>query len=511
MKDVKNKMKEKLRKCKTIRYLKYKILKRYSKTFEEIKLVKDILEGNNVKFYYFETPKDYLIPDLTEFQKERIRNWVFDFNNIENDLDKLEAIYGKNFNRDYLISVYDGAKVVSVNNIRKLVDYNSEYVNIVNGIRYTTDVPEQYNNTIHIYGACTVRGTGVEDSHTIASFLQRKLNDEEKKYKVVNHGVGCGSTIEDDLYAIKTTILFPGDIVILLNSVCNSTEFYCKEHKLEYYRTSDMFIDNIKVKDNEWFTDETVHTNKIGNEVIADGIFNIIVKNFPDITFEKKLFTLQNLKTADINLEKDTQFNEYLKEISKYRIDEGTVGAIVMNCNPFTLGHRYLIETALKHVDSLIIFVVEEDKSFFPFEDRFKLIKEGISDLQNVIVIPSGSFIISALTFPGYFYKENDNSAIIDSSNDIDIFGKYIAPTLNIKKRFVGEEPIDRITKQYNETMKERLPLYGIECIEIKRKEDSENVISASRVRKYLKDKNFEKIKEIVPDTTYKYLKERFK
>ena len=209
------------------------------------------------------------------------------------------------------------------------------------------------------------------------------------------------------------------------------------------------------------------------------------------------MFTLQNLKSIDTNFEEDKQLKKYLDDISKYKTKYNNVGAIVMNCNPFTLGHRYLIETALKSVDYLFIFVVEEDKSFFPFKDRIELIKQGVADLKNITVIPSGRYIISALTFPGYFYKENDNSAIIDSSNDIDIFGKYIAPTLNIKKRFVGEEPIDKVTKQYNETMKERLPLYGIECIEIERKKDDENVISASRVRKYLKEKQFEKNKTI--------------
>lgn len=505
-------MKEKLRKYKIVRYLKYKISKKYSDTFKEIKNIKETLEENNVKFYYFETPKDYLISNLTKFQKQRINNWVFDFNHIEKDLKKLEAIYGKDFDKDYLVAVYDGAKVISNNNVRKLVDYRSKYVNIINGIRYTTDTSDDFNNTIHMYGACTVRGTGVEDRYTIASFLQRKLNNSQKKYKVVNHGIGCGSTIIDDLHAIKTTVLFPGDVVILLNSVCNSTEFYCKEYNLDYYKTSDMF-DNIidKLDSLEWFTDETVHTNKVGNEIIANGIFDIINKDLKDYRFEKKLFTLQNLKSIDTNFEEDKQLKKYLDDISKYKTKYNNVGAIVMNCNPFTLGHRYLIETALKSVDYLFIFVVEEDKSFFPFKDRIELIKQGVADLKNITVIPSGRYIISALTFPGYFYKENDNSAIIDSSNDIDIFGKYIAPTLNIKKRFVGEEPIDKVTKQYNETMKERLPLYGIECIEIERKKDDENVISASRVRKYLKEKQFEKIKQLVPDTTYKYLKERFK
>jgi [citrate (pro-3S)-lyase] ligase len=181
-----------------------------------------------------------------------------------------------------------------------------------------------------------------------------------------------------------------------------------------------------------------------------------------------------------------------------------------MNCNPFTLGHRYLIETASKQVDTLYIFVVEENKSFFEFEDRYQLVKAGTQDLENVVVLPSGKFIISALTFPGYFYKDNNKDAVVDTSKDVDLFGKYIAKILNIKVRFVGEEPIDMVTRQYNRSMQERLPLYGIEVMEIKRKEMGAQVISASRVRKCLENKDFEGIRELVPETTYEYLVKKY-
>ena len=83
-----------------------------------------------------------------------------------------------------------------------------------------------------------------------------------------------------------------------------------------------------------------------------------------------------------------------------------------------------MIETASKQVDTLYIFVVEENKSFFEFEDRYQLVKAGTQDLENVVVLPSGKFIISALTFPGYFYKDNNKDAVVDTSKDVDLFGK---------------------------------------------------------------------------------------
>ena len=188
---------------------------------------------------------------------------------------------------------------------------------------------------------------------------------------------------------------------------------------------------------------------------------------------------------------------------------EGTIGAIVMNCNPFTLGHKYLICESAKKVDHLYIFVVEEDKSFFPFKDRIELVKAGTAEFNNVVVVPSGKLIISSVTFPGYFLKDSPDSIGVDTSMDVDIFAKYIAGPLRITKRFVGEEPLDIVTRSYNKSMKEILPRYKIQVDEISRKEMAGKVISASRVRKALKDEDFDIISQLVPETTLNYLLKR--
>lgn len=202
------------------------------------------------------------------------------------------------------------------------------------------------------------------------------------------------------------------------------------------------------------------------------------------------------------------KYIEFLKE-NKVKGKHDIVGSIVMNCNPFTLGHRYLIETAASQVDYLYIFVVEEDKSEFPFEDRIKLVERGVSDLKNVKVLPSGKFIISRITFKDYFMKEKEvENRIVDTSLDVNIFAQKIAPVLNIKKRFVGEEPYCEVTRHYNLSMDMILPKYGIEFVVIKRKETLDEPISASRVRRLLEENNFDEIKQLVPKTTYDYLME---
>jgi [citrate (pro-3S)-lyase] ligase len=207
------------------------------------------------------------------------------------------------------------------------------------------------------------------------------------------------------------------------------------------------------------------------------------------------------------------QYKDELSNFVKTRIDEipgaKKTGAIVMNCNPFTLGHRHLIEQASKQCDFLIVFVVQEDKSVFPFADRIALVEEGTKDLPNVGVFRSGQFIISSLTFREYFNKTELQDRTIDSSSDVTLFAREIAPAANISVRFVGSEPFDRVTSQYNETLKDLLPRHGIELKEMARCEMKGEAISASRVRKLLESKDWDAIEALVPTSTYDYLLNR--
>lgn len=183
--------------------------------------------------------------------------------------------------------------------------------------------------------------------------------------------------------------------------------------------------------------------------------------------------------------------------------------------------HRYELQSlylrtsvsggiCFEKVDHLYLFVVEEDKSFFPFRDRLELVKKGVEKFANVEVLPSGRFIISAYTFPGYFLKDGNKEIEMDASMDVEIFGKYIAKALDIRVRFVGEEPNDYVTRMYNDQMRTILPEYGVELEIIKRKENRGEVVSASRVRALLKQHDFAQIREIVPETTYTYLMQHY-
>lgn len=199
---------------------------------------------------------------------------------------------------------------------------------------------------------------------------------------------------------------------------------------------------------------------------------------------------------------------DYISSLDKNENVNKNIGAIVMNCNPFTLGHKYIIEYAANQCDLLHIFIVEEDKSVFTFDDRYELVKESIKNLDNALLHNSGRYIISSSTFPAYFLKEKNKRINAYAELDLNIFAKHIAPALNIKNRFIGQEPYCQVTNQYNNLMKKILPEFNIEVIEISRKEIGGKAISASSVRDYIKKFGVsEGLKELVPETTYNFLK----
>lgn len=194
--------------------------------------------------------------------------------------------------------------------------------------------------------------------------------------------------------------------------------------------------------------------------------------------------------------------SSYLDSLEK---GTGIQGAVVANCNPFTLGHRYLMETAAAQVDTLHVFIVSEDASDFSFRDRFEMVRRGTRDIMNLILHESGDYIISHSTFPTYFIKSTQDAASINAELDLTLFGKRIAPALGITKRFVGSEPYCVVTNAYNKMMKKLLPTYGIEVIELPRKDG----ISASMVRKAMREHDDALLKSLLPTTSLEYIKER--
>ncbi len=177
-------------------------------------------------------------------------------------------------------------------------------------------------------------------------------------------------------------------------------------------------------------------------------------------------------------------------------------GVVVMNCNPFTLGHRYLIEQAAKQVERLFVMVVREDCSLFAYAERKAMVEQGVAHLENVTVIDGSEYAISQTTFPTYFLKRLDDAADTQMLLDLDLFRRHIAPALGATVRFVGTEPTDQLTRRYNQLMHEMLA----DVRETARLEKEGNAVSASRVRKAMEQGDMSTIRQLVPPTTLPYI-----
>jgi len=390
-------------------------------------------------------------------------------------------------------------------------DSASKLINIVNGNRITVNQPETVKS-IHIYGRCGVFGYAVCDDDTFPSALQRLINNDAADYKVINHGV-WGSN--DELvfgnldYDINSGVIIPGDVVIVYMWAIPEMDLI-EELGAHIFDTTDIFHNSMG---GDYFYDKPGHMTGEGYEIIARIAYDLLKitgyspKRYNETELRLALIA-DKLATHGKNEFFNKQISEFIQEtIDLLPKDIQSFGAIVMNCNPFTLGHRYLIETAAKEVPHLIVFVVQEDKSVFKFADRFELVKKGVSDLSDVTVVPGGEFIISTMTFPEYFLKDQIKEVNFSPAHDVEIFGKYIAPVLNITVRFAGTEPIDKITAEYNKCMREILPLYGVKLKEIERKTVDGEIVSASIVRKMFMASQWELLAQLVPKFTLEFLK----
>lgn len=179
-------------------------------------------------------------------------------------------------------------------------------------------------------------------------------------------------------------------------------------------------------------------------------------------------------------------------------------GCIVMNCNPFTLGHRYLVESASQMVEHLFVIVVREDRSAFSYQERKAMVTAGTADLKNVTVCDGSEYAISNTTFPTYFLKRLSDATDTQILLDLDLFRRHIAPALGAEVRFVGTEPTDELTRRYNELMMESLGKDHV--VQIPRLENGGVAVSASRVRRAMESNSLKEAAQLVPPTTLPYI-----
>jgi [citrate (pro-3S)-lyase] ligase len=204
-------------------------------------------------------------------------------------------------------------------------------------------------------------------------------------------------------------------------------------------------------------------------------------------------------------------FDSWVQAIRK-RLPSGTAdSAVVVNCNPFTLGHRYLIESSAAACaetgGTLLVLVVAGNRSSFPGDVREALVRSGTTDIGNVTVASGDAYCVSGATFPAYYLKKKSGAADLQAELDATLFATRIAPELGIRRRFVGTEPYCAVTSAYNKALAAVLPANGIELVTIKRAERDGVAISASAVRSALRDGDLERAAALVPPSTAAWLR----
>ena len=247
-------------------------------------------------------------------------------------------------------------------------------------------------------------------------------------------------------------------------------------------------------------------------ELIADrnehGFFNLFIYTkreaapffeklgfYPIVTVAGKLVFLENKKNG---------FEKYCAALQKTGMYSGSVGAIVMNANPFTKGHYYLVEQAAAALDHLHLFMVSDDASAIPFAVREQLIKENTAHFKNISYHRTQDYLISSATFPAYFLKDSDEAIALQAALDADIFIR-IAHALHITHRFVGDEPFSHVTGLYNRILQDSLPAHGVQLHVIPRKTESGVPVSASAARLLLQQEDWTKLADILPPVTLRF------
>ena len=206
--------------------------------------------------------------------------------------------------------------------------------------------------------------------------------------------------------------------------------------------------------------------------------------------------------------------DDYKKYLLSVKVNQemGSVAAIVMNCNPFTLGHKFLVEKASAANALVYLFVVEEDRSVIPFSHRWEIISKGIAHLPNVVMVRGDEYIVSSATFPNYFLKNESPDMVTQKQAELDIrlFCKHIVPVLGIQSRYVGTEDYCATTKLYNRVMRDLLPANNITFVEVPRKKINGcdgGFISATKVREAIREGREDELDGLLPTSTLEYIR----
>ena len=438
--------------------------------------MKRFFEANDISYHF------YCIPDETRISEHR----------------KRVASQSKQFVNNLIKS--NNTYTVADGEIGGCLYYQSR--------RRTTDAPIIWNRSVYFYGPCISIGVFGKDSETIESCLQRMINHAKIPVRVINNPAPLLLNPYDSaintLHKIGMGKYRKGDIVIHFGRQSLEWEGTVKGD-CEKNDLTAVFNSRDHVREKCFIGHMGAHVNIRGYQWIAEYMFSQLFDRLQD-RFPKSVFCQFHPENYNDMADGLKRYVEYLNRNKFPDTENKIIGSVAVNANPFTLGHAYLIRSALKKADFLYVFVAQEDLSDFSFEARFDMVTEYCKQFDHVMVLPSGNYFASTISFKDYFNREALDTVQTDATLDCHIFAEVIAKELGISFRMLGEEKHDVITAQYNESVKEILEQNGITVYIIPRCEVNGRPVSAKLVRKHIVERDIEVLRTKVPETTYDYI-----
>ena len=341
-------------------------------------------------------------------------------------------------------------------------DMTNKNVNSYNGLRKTHNIkPQEDSNTqkYHFFGTSEIFGSGLDDLDTIPSCFAKLTNDN---HLCLNHGLG-GVNLIDMIFKVYNYTFSENDKIFMF------CPFYCNDY-------CDI---NINLSENDMI-DYIWHPNENGAVKVAYQLYNFQKNNIEtnikyeisESKFNTCIEMINLYHTLMINIESTTKemksikkYQHYLKENSFKINNNDIIGSACVNCNPISLGHLSLLEYASKKVDFLYIFVLDPydaNNESVKFIDRINLVKIACKNMPNIKILEGGKYMCTSFICPEYFDKDNKQNTDVNFNLESFYFSRYIAPILNIKTIFLGDEPYCKLTNSYNQHMIETLPKYDI-------------------------------------------------
>ena len=468
-----------------------------------IEELRDYAQERRIDLLLIDGPQDKKIPNLEAAERCHIEK-----HDSFNDMAK-DGRFLRNFcatDKDYRYALNPqgvfGGWVRTFNGYYEcLADVESEFINVKDGVRYTVSVPPHPVRTIHVFGSCLVLGACVSDENTFESYLQQRFNAAGKKWAVVNHGVGDGRFLLNTIIYAMSVPMSEADVIVILDHLPPTISD-------DTIAASAWFLE--KRSNEVMFFNSAYHTNARANMIIATQLDKLISPCEGDYGERMSYFAFKGIKFDKIlrpELYSD-KFIPYLRYLSRLHRDvEGACAAVLINADPFTLGHRYLIEGALKLFSHVYVFLLDQ-KSYFSFDERYEMARRGVEGL-SVTIIRTEEFYASSRNFPEYFNRDTyvEGADLSDTVEiELRVLIEKIFPFLRIKARFLGEERLGSVTWKYNELVRRVDAEYGIETRVLPRLTVEGDIVSASTVRKLFTDGKLAAIQQLVPTGVAEYL-----